>query len=71
LAGVQLLAPPIAVVVVGSIPATGSLSSSLPLGLLPAGVEGVTVYGQAVLLTPAGALRLCSGSGVSVLDATQ
>ena len=68
LSGSILVAPPVLVLALGAIPPSGTLSATLPIGPLPAGVEALEFFGQSAYLDPSGAIVLGAASAVLLLD---
>ncbi len=64
------VAPPWAILVLGTTDATGHAQKSLPVGFLPAGWEAAHFFGQTAYVTGAGVLVLGGTSAVTVLDET-
>lgn len=66
--GGTVLPQVLAAVLLGTIPAGGTLAFSLPLGQLPPGVDSLSLYSQAVILPASSPLILTNGTGVVILD---
>ena len=66
--GTLLLALPFTVATAGSLPPGGTLHLKLPVGLLPTGVMGLSLVGQAAFFSAAGPVFVGSGSAVLLTD---
>jgi hypothetical protein len=68
--GALLLSQPITVVPAGVLAPDGTLELAFPVGLLPPGVEGLSLLGQSVFLSSAGPGFLGAGASVVVTDSS-
>ena len=66
-AGVLLVAHPVVIVALGTVSASGTVSATLPVGALPAGVDELEVFLQAGLIDALGQRRLAPASALVVL----
>jgi hypothetical protein len=70
LSGILLFGSPFRRVLIGTIPPSGTLVTSLPVAALPTGVEAQSKYLQIAARTGAGPLRLGSPSWLTILDSS-